>query len=37
MTAMPTTPPPEGCIDTQVLDHVLLIGIADHAAVKIKD
>ena len=22
-----TTPPPEGCIDTQVLDHVLLIGI----------
>jgi len=27
MTAIPTTPPPEGCIDTQVLDHVLLIGI----------
>jgi enoyl-CoA hydratase len=27
MTATPTTPPAEGCIDTQVLDHVLLIGI----------
>jgi len=27
MTATATTPPPEGCIDTQVLDHVLLIGI----------
>ena len=28
MTTLPTTPPPEGCIDTQVLDdHVLLIGI----------
>ena len=26
-TAIATTPPPEGCIDTQVLDHVLLIGI----------
>ena len=23
----PTTPPPEGCIDTQVIGHVLLIGI----------
>ncbi|RQO81990.1 crotonase/enoyl-CoA hydratase family protein [Acidovorax sp. FJL06] len=23
----PTTPPPEGCIDTQVVGHVLLIGI----------
>jgi hypothetical protein len=27
MTATPTSPPTEGCIDTQVLDHVLLIGI----------
>ena len=27
MSATPTTPPPEGCIDTQVLAHVLLIGI----------
>ena len=27
MTVTATTPPPEGCIDTQVLDHVLLIGI----------
>ncbi len=27
MTATPTNPPAEGCIDTQVLDHVLLIGI----------
>ncbi|MBB1603668.1 crotonase/enoyl-CoA hydratase family protein [Variovorax sp. UMC13] len=27
MIATGTTPPPEGCIDTQVLDHVLLIGI----------
>lgn len=27
MTPSATTPPPEGCIDTQVLDHVLLIGI----------
>ena len=27
MTATPTTPPAEGCIDTQVLGHVLLIGI----------
>ncbi len=27
MTAIATTPPAEGCIDTQVLDHVLLIGI----------
>ncbi|RYF34268.1 MAG: crotonase/enoyl-CoA hydratase family protein [Comamonadaceae bacterium] len=27
MTAIATTPPPEGCIDTQVIDHVLLIGI----------
>ena len=27
MTVIATTPPPEGCIDTQVLDHVLLIGI----------
>ena len=27
MIAEGTTPPPEGCIDTQVLDHVLLIGI----------
>lgn len=27
MTATPTSPPAEGCIDTQVLDHVLLIGI----------
>lgn len=25
--ATPTTPPPEGCIDTEVLGHVLLIGI----------
>ena len=23
----PTTPPPEGCIDTHVIGHVLLIGI----------
>ena len=27
MIATGTTPPPERCIDTQVLDHVLLIGI----------
>jgi enoyl-CoA hydratase/carnithine racemase len=27
MNATPTTPPAEGCIDTQVLGHVLLIGI----------
>lgn len=27
MIATGTTPPPEGCIDTQVLEHVLLIGI----------
>jgi enoyl-CoA hydratase/carnithine racemase len=27
MSATPTTPPPEGCIDTEVLGHVLLIGI----------
>ena len=27
MTATPSNPPAEGCIDTQVLDHVLLIGI----------
>lgn len=27
MTATPTTPPAEGCIDTQVIGHVLLIGI----------
>ena len=27
MTATPTNPPVEGCIDSQVLDHVLLIGI----------
>ena len=27
MTAIATSPPLEGCIDTQVLDHVLLIGI----------
>ncbi|MFY3386028.1 crotonase/enoyl-CoA hydratase family protein [Paracidovorax sp. MALMAid1276] len=26
-TITPTTPPPEGCIDTQVVGHVLLIGI----------
>ena len=27
-TLTPTTPPPEGCIDTQVIDdHILLIGI----------
>jgi enoyl-CoA hydratase/carnithine racemase len=27
MTVTPTTPPPEGCIDTEVRGHVLLIGI----------
>ncbi|MEY2683571.1 MAG: hypothetical protein RJA09_715 [Pseudomonadota bacterium] len=27
MIATPTTPPSEGCIDTQVIDHVLLMGI----------
>lgn len=26
-TVAPHQPPPEGCIDTQVLGHVLLIGI----------
>ena len=27
MTEIATAPPPEGCIDVQVFDHVLLIGI----------